>query len=152
MVLGVSFFAALASRLGKQAEFVVAGGILSTAGALVAMLNPSLITIGVLLVMLGIGQSMAIASQSALVVETATRVGGQRFAGAVGLFRVVERIGNAAGPAAAGMLFAGFGFPVAIAVVGLIGAAGPLAYGMSGHKAVISGARSVPRDKALEGS
>ena len=119
---------------------------------MVAPFNPSPITIGALLVMLGLGQAIAIASQSALVVETATRVSGQRFAGAVGLFRVIERIGNAAGPAAAGVLFASFGFPAAIAVVGFIGAAGPLAYGISGDRRAIAKAQTAPGDKAVEGT
>jgi predicted MFS family arabinose efflux permease len=130
MVVLVPVFAAMADRMSARAGFVVLGGLIAGAGALALPLYPGVLTIALALVLLGVGQSMSIASQSALVADSAT---GGRSAGVLGLFRLVERSGNAAGPAAAGALLASLGFAVAGALLGAVVVAGAAMYALAGR-------------------
>ncbi|MFG1301092.1 MFS transporter [Xanthobacter sp. V3C-3] len=133
MVLAVPFFAALADRLDARAGFVIAGGLVAGLGAVAVPLHPSIGLIIVALVALGLGQALSIASQSALVADTAAGLGGGQAAGALGLFRLVERSGNAAGPATAGFLLAAIGFAPATALLGAVAVAGAVLFALSGR-------------------
>ena len=132
MVVCVPLFATMADRLSARSLFVVAGGLVAGLGALLVPLNASVLLIILALVLLGLGQSMSIASQSALVADSASTTGG-RSAGVLGLFRLVERSGNAAGPAVAGVLLSAVGFAPAIAMVGAVTVLGALAFAASGR-------------------
>jgi len=133
MVLAVPFFAALADRFQVRHGFVVAGALVAGIGAMLVPLQPSIALIVVALVTLGYGQAMSIASQSALVADTASAMGGGRGAGVLGLFRLVERSGNAAGPASAGFLMAALGFAPATAFLGAVVVAGAVLFALSGR-------------------
>ncbi|MEP9349057.1 MFS transporter [Xanthobacter sp. KR7-225] len=139
MVVLVPVFAAMADRMAARAGFVVLGGLVAGAGALALPLFPGVLVIALALVLLGIGQSMSIASQSALVADSASATGG-RSAGVLGLFRLVERSGNAAGPAAAGALLASIGFASAGAALGAVVVAGAALYALAGRGALRPGA------------
>lgn len=132
MVVAVPTFAALADRLSARAQFVAAGGVVAGLGAVLLPLHPTVLLIVLALVLLGVGQAMSIASQSALVADSALATGG-RSAGVLGLFRLVERSGNAAGPAAAGLLLAAVGFAPAAAMVGAVAVVGALAFAATGR-------------------
>ncbi len=132
MVMCVPLFATMADRLSARSLFVVAGGLVAGLGALLVPLNASVLLIILALVLLGLGQSMSIASQSALVADSASTTGG-RSAGVLGLFRLVERSGNAAGPAVAGVLLSAVGFAPAVAMVGAVTVLGALAFAASGR-------------------
>ncbi len=152
MVLAVPFFAALADRWNARAGFVIAGGLVSGIGSMLVPLHPSAVLIVVALALLGLGQSMSIASQSALVADTAAHAGG-RPAGVLGLFRLVERSGNAAGPAGAGVLLAAVGFSIATALLGAVVVAGAAVFALSGRRsAATSGSRRAMRASSSEGS
>ncbi len=151
MVVAVPVFAALADRLQARAAFVVAGGLVAGLGALVMPLHPSVGLIVFALAMLGLGQALSIASQSALVADTAAS-GGFSPAGVLGLFRLVERSGNAAGPAGAGILMAAIGFSFTTALMGAVVVAGALVFALSGQRLAPSGARRATRAASSEGS
>lgn len=152
MVLAVPFFAALADRWQARAGFVIAGGMVSGAGALLVPLDPGAMLIVLALALLGLGQSMSIASQSALVADTAAAAGG-RPAGVLGLFRLVERSGNAAGPAGAGLLLAAVGFSFATAFLGAVVVAGAVVFALSGRRsAATPGSHRLMRASSSEGS
>ncbi|MFG1480230.1 MFS transporter [Xanthobacter sp. V4C-4] len=152
MVLAVPVFAALADRLKARAAFVVAGGLVSGLGALAVPLYPSVGLIVFALAMLGLGQALSIASQSALVADTAAHSGFSA-AGVLGLFRLVERSGNAAGPAGAGILLAAAGFSVTTALMGAVVVAGAVVFALSGRRAAApSGSRRATRAATSEGS
>ncbi|MFG1393416.1 MFS transporter [Xanthobacter agilis] len=152
MVLAVPVFAALADRLRARAAFVVAGGLVCGLGALAVPLYPSVALIVFALAMLGLGQALSIASQSALVADMAA-LPGFSSAGVLGLFRLVERSGNAAGPAAAGILLAAVGFSVTTAAMGVVVVAGAVAFALSGHRlSAPSGSRRATRAASSEGS
>lgn len=134
MVVAVPLFAAWADRSHARAAFVAAGGLVAGLGALGVPLDPSLLPMVAALALLGLGQAMSIASQSALVADMAAgaRSGG---AGVLGLFRLIERTGNAAGPASAGLLMAGVGFAGASGLMGALVVAGALLFALSGRGA-----------------
>ncbi len=109
------------------------GGLLAGAGALLVVFGSSPLILALVLMMLGIGQSMSIAPQSALVADSARHVPGGRSAGVLGLFRLVERSGNAAGPAAAGLLLGSVGFVTSMMSIGAIVVVGAAAFILSGR-------------------
>lgn len=152
MVIAVPAFAALADRLKARAGFVVAGGLVSGFGALAVLLYPSVGLIVFALAMLGIGQALSIASQSALVADTAAHSGFSS-AGVLGLFRLVERSGNAAGPAGAGILLAVAGFSATTALMGAVVVAGAVVFALSGQRlSTPSGSGRAARAASSEGS
>ncbi|WP_051356747.1 MFS transporter [Azorhizobium doebereinerae] len=133
MVLGVPLFAALADRWSARAGFVAAGGTLAGAGALLVAFGTSPVILALVLALLGIGQAMSIAPQSALVADSARHVPGGHSAGVLGLFRLVERSGNAVGPAAAGFLLGSVGFVTSMMTVGGLVVFGAAAFILSGR-------------------
>lgn len=152
MVFMVPLFAALAERLQARAGFVIGGGLLAGGGALLLMLGTSPILIALTLALIGIGQSMSIAPQSALVADSAHHVPGGGSAGVLGLFRLIERSGNAAGPAAAGLLLAVIGFGAASASIGVLVVAGALGFALSGWRKSSTPDVAASRGAAPEGS
>lgn len=133
MVVAVPIFARLAERRGAHAGFVAMGGLVAGGGALLLLMGTSPWIVAGVLALLGLGQAMSIAPQSALVAEAARHVPGGRSAGVLGLFRLIERTGNATGPAAAGFLLATAGFASASALIGLMVVFGALGFALSGR-------------------
>lgn len=133
MVAAVPLFARLAERNDARAGFVITGGLVAGGGALLLLLGTSPWIVACVLALLGLGQAMSIAPQSALVAEAARHVPGGRSAGVLGLFRLIERSGNATGPAAAGFLLASAGFASASAAIGLMVVLGALGFALSGR-------------------
>ncbi|MEP9375483.1 MFS transporter [Aquabacter sp. CN5-332] len=133
MVIAVPAFAALAERLNARAGFVVMGSLLAGAGTLLLLAGTSPAIIAGVLALLGLGQAMSIASQSALVADSAQHVPGAGSAGVLGLFRLIERTGNAVGPAAAGLLLAAVGFASSGVSIGILVVAGALGFALSGR-------------------
>jgi len=163
MVLCVPLFASLADRLRQRTLFVVMGGVLAGAGALLAGIGASPAVMAMILLLLGLGQAMSITSQSALVADSARQAPGVSGAlvassasgtsgtsgtsstpgtsdtpaassasGAVlGVFRLVERGGAAAGNAAGGILLGAVGFSAATLSIGVLVAAGALGFALS---------------------
>ncbi len=153
MVLAVPAFAALAEKWNARAGLVTAGGLLAGACMLLLLVGTTPLVIAGVLALLGLGQAMSIASQSALVADSAQHVPGGSSAGVLGLFRLIERTGNAVGPAAAGLLLAAVGFASAGATLGILVVAGALGFALSGRNQP-SSPRATRRegDSAAEGS
>lgn len=153
MVFAVPVFAALAERLNARAGFVAMGGLVAGAGTLLLLLGTSPLTVAAVLALLGLGQAMSIAPQSALVADSARHMPGGGSAGVLGLFRLIERSGNAAGPAAAGFLLAVAGFASATALIGVFVMSGALVFALSGRQnRSRTGTAGGPRDISPEGS
>lgn len=153
MVFAVPIFATLAERLDARATFVAMGGLVAGAGTLLLLLGTSPLTVAAVLALLGLGQAMSIAPQSALVADSARHMPGGGSAGVLGLFRLIERSGNATGPAAAGFLLAVAGFASATALIGVFVMSGALVFALSGRQnRSRTGAAGGPRDISPEGS
>lgn len=130
MVLLVPLAARLADRWGRRSGFVVAGGLLAGASAMLAWpADGAPMQLALLLLGLGLGQALSITPQSALVADLARSVPARQGAGMLGLFRLTERGGSALGPAVSAWLLPLMGFGPALAVIGALVLGGSLAYG-----------------------
>jgi len=115
-------FARLADRYNAYAALVAAGGLLTGAGMLPILQGASadLVMLGV--ATLGIGQAMSISAQLVLVARVTQAEAQDLGTGPiVGMFRLLERLGAAAGPVATGALVAHLGPQQAMAALGAFG-------------------------------
>ena len=115
-------FAKLADRYQAHVAMVSCGGLLTGIGLVpiffIADKTPVLLGIAAL----GIGQAMSISAQIALVGKLTKTEMVQLGSGSVlGVFRLIERLGAAAGPIIAGALVALFGLISAVSILGLYG-------------------------------
>lgn len=128
-------FARLADRHRAHFALVAGGGALTGLGLLAALGGASadLVLLGI--GALGLGQSMSIAAQLALVARVAEAEARELGLGlglgpVLGLFRLLERLGAAAGPLVAGALAAGHGAPRAMALLGGFGLASSILFAL----------------------
>ncbi len=111
MVVLVPVAARWSDRSGRRDWFTAGGLAISTLGAVAVGLAPGLASLALAMLILGLGQAISIASQSALVgvfAQDEARTFGET--AVYGAYRFIERLGNAAGPLVAGVLLAQFGF------------------------------------------
>jgi predicted MFS family arabinose efflux permease len=120
MVLLVPFFASLADRWNLRAQFVAIGGLVAGASAFVVFAQGSqTILIAIMLLGLGLGQAISIAPLSGLVGELGRELpAGISESSVYGIFRLVERTGNALGPLVAGILLGTYGFSTTVTIIG----------------------------------
>ncbi|MDR2300010.1 MAG: MFS transporter [Comamonas sp.] len=132
MVLLVPLAARLADRWRRRGSFVVVGGVLAGASAMLAWpLDADPMQLALILLGLGLGQALSITPQSALIADLARSLPTGQGAGLLGLFRLTERGGSALGPALGAWLLPAVGFSPAVAVIGALVLGGSLAYGCS---------------------
>ena len=113
----------LATALGKtreQREWLVAAGLLvSGAGGFLMIASTNVTWVFAAVVLVGMGQALSITAQSTLVSEHCyaeiTRFGDQTV---YGVYRLLERLGNAMGPLIAATLVVSFGYQIGFAVIG----------------------------------
>ena len=134
--LAMIFISPLASRMadlyGTRKLFVCIGGIMSGLSMLGILLLDN--TIGVLfsICLLGCAHGVGVSSQLTVVTEICKEEGEKiGLATIIGIFRLVERIGNIAGPMIAGALIGIYGYPGAIAGIGLLTLSTTLIYILS---------------------
>lgn len=115
-------FAHLADRYNGYAAMVAGGGLL-TALAMLPVLrgaSPQLVMLGI--AGLGVGQAMSISAQLVLVARATRNETLDTGSGpVVGVFRLIERLGAAAGPIVTGALVARYGASRAMLVLGAAG-------------------------------
>lgn len=129
MVMLVPLFAGLADRWQAQPLFVIGGGLLAGAATAWLLVGDSPVLIALMLLQLGIAQALSIAPQSALVGVLGRRLPVPLNESALyGIFRLIERSGNALGPALAGALLAGYGFVHTATTIGGLVVAGSLLF------------------------
>lgn len=124
-------FAHMADRYNAYARLVAAGGILTGLGMLPVYLGASgnMVLLGI--AALGVGQSMSISAQLVLVARVTRGEAGEAGTGPiVGLFRLLERLGAAAGPLVTGMLVARYGAPQAMLALGCFALLSSIAFGL----------------------
>jgi MFS family permease len=115
-------FAKLADRYQAHVAMVSCGGALTGLGLVPIFFtaNKELVLLGI--AALGIGQAMSISAQITMVGRLTASEMNQMGSGSVlGVFRLIERLGAAAGPLIAGVLVALFGVIPATAALGLYG-------------------------------
>lgn len=122
-------FAHLADRHNAYPVMVACGGLLTALGMLPVMGGAStqLVLLGI--AGLGIGQAMSISAQLVLVARATRNETLESGSGPVmGVFRLIERLGAAAGPVATGALVARYGAASAMLILGAAGLASSLLF------------------------
>jgi MFS family permease len=119
MVLLAPLTANLATSRERMHWLVGGGLIVSGLGAMVMLAGAGVGWLFVAITLVGVGQSMSISAQSALVSEHCQAEVAQMGEGAVyGVYRLLERTGNALGPLVAAGLLLRFDYQTSFVVIG----------------------------------
>jgi predicted MFS family arabinose efflux permease len=119
MVFFTPLAAQISDRVGRRPIFVGIGLALTGIGGLLVLINSGVWIMLAVVLLLGIGQSISIAPQSALVGELVRSENIPLSEGtSYGVYRLVERLGNTAGPFIAAVLLARFGFATTFVSIG----------------------------------
>ncbi len=131
MVLCVPLFARWGETPERDARVhkIILGGLIAGLGVIPVVLWPGLGAIMAFLFFLGLGQALSITPQSSLMASYAHHGQGRHSAQVLGLFRLVERSGSAAGPALAGAALGLLGPIPTLVLFGLLTTGGALFYG-----------------------
>ncbi|ORE93028.1 arabinose efflux permease [Stappia sp. 22II-S9-Z10] len=132
MLLVVPAISAFSDTKGKRVPYVVLGGVMSGLAVAHLFLWPAPWGAALFVIQTGIAQGLSTTPQSALVGELGRRYFPQLSEGGVyGVFRLVERSGNAAGPAIFAAVWAATSAEVAILFMGFVLIAGALLFGIA---------------------
>ncbi|MFO1285786.1 MAG: MFS transporter [Rubrivivax sp.] len=113
--------ASLASTRERMHWLVGGGLVVSGLGGAVVLAGGGVAWMLAAVLLIGFGQSLSISAQSALVAEHCAEEIALLGDGVVyGVYRLLERIGNALGPVVAAALVMQFSFPVAFGVIGAL--------------------------------
>ncbi|RAI03896.1 hypothetical protein DLJ53_05345 [Acuticoccus sediminis] len=132
MLLVVPAISSFSDQNAKRVPYVVLGGVLSGLAVAHLFLWPEPWGAALFVVQVGIAQGLSTTPQSALVGELGRRYFPQLSEGGVyGVFRLVERSGNAAGPAVFAAVWAATSAEIAILFMGFVLIAGALLFGLA---------------------
>ena len=121
MVLLVPVAASRGEGFARRVALITAGLGVSGAGGLVLASSPELAGLFALVALLGIGQALSISAQAALVGELCADVIARVGEDAVyGAYRMLERLGNVAGPLIAAALLTTVGFSATFLALGVL--------------------------------
>jgi len=128
MVLIVPLAAKFTDSGARRETMVALGLVISGAGGMLLLTSGNFLMVFGVVLCLGLGQAMSIASQSALVAELCKDEIARYGDGSVyGVYRMLERFGNALGPLIAGVLVVRYGYEGAfISISALVLACGLL--------------------------
>ncbi|MFT3816310.1 MAG: MFS transporter [Rubrivivax sp.] len=120
MVVLLSPLAARWASSRERMEWLVGGGlVLSGLGGLLLLVDPGIAYVFGAMVLIGAGQAMSISAQAALVSEHCGRAIAELGEGAVfGVYRLLERLGNAAGPLLGAALVMAYGYRTGFIALG----------------------------------
>jgi MFS family permease len=119
MVLIVPLSASLSDASMRRDRYVSVGLIISGLSGLLLLVSDSFLVLFGVVFLLGLGQALSIAAQSALVAEHCQeeiRIYGHD--AVYGVYRLLERLGNAAGPLIASILVIFWGYQGAFIAIG----------------------------------
>jgi MFS family permease len=118
MVLVVPFAATLSDASLRRERYVALGLIISGLGGFLLFFSDSFMVLFAVVFLLGLGQALSIAAQSALVGEHCQEEIHKYGADAVyGVYRFLERLGNALGPLLASVLVVFLGYQGAFVAI-----------------------------------
>ncbi len=119
MVVLTPFTASLATSRDRMEWLVGCGLLLSGLGGLLMLAGGGVGWVFGAVMLIGLGQSLSMAAQSALVGEHCGTEVARLGEGAVyGVYRLLERLGNAAGPILASVLVLSFGYRTSFVAIG----------------------------------
>jgi predicted MFS family arabinose efflux permease len=121
MVILAPIAASLATSRERMEWLVGAGLLISGLGGLLLLAGGTNAWVFATVFLIGLGQSLSIAAQSALVREHCdAEVAALGEPAVYGVFRLLERLGNALGPLLAGVLVLMFGYRTSFAATGAL--------------------------------
>lgn len=121
MVVGVPFAARWSGVPARRWVFVTAGLLLSGVAGLMPLWLPGIYGVMALVLLLGAAQSLSIAPQTAMVGPICRNESARLGEGTVlGIYRLIERIGNALGPLIGAALLQGMGYAETFAALGVM--------------------------------
>jgi predicted MFS family arabinose efflux permease len=132
MLVLVPFVSRVSQVQNRRPILVVIGGLVAATAVVHPFLWPEPWGAAAAVLQLGVAQALSITPQSALVGDIGRRVAPEISEGTLyGVFRVIERAGNAVGPLLAAWLLGGFGQGTTLAVLGAVVASGALLFTLS---------------------
>jgi predicted MFS family arabinose efflux permease len=132
MLVFVPFVSRISQVQNRRPALVVVGGLVAATAVVHPFLWPEPWGAAAAVLQLGIAQALSITPQSALVGDIGRRVAPEISEGTLyGVFRVIERAGNAVGPLLAAWLLGGFGQAPTLVVLGVVVAVGALLFLLS---------------------
>jgi MFS family permease len=121
MVVCTPIAAKLATTRERMESLVGAGLLISGSGAALMLLNADVVSVFAATALVGVGQSLSISAQSALLREHCeAEVAAMGEPLVYGLYRLLERLGNALGPLLAAVLVMTLGYKASFAVIGAL--------------------------------
>jgi len=131
MAYGIAMilFSPLIGKIADKAKcytlLIVTGGVLSSLALMVLYFESSLIGVLISMTLLGVAHAIGVPPQIALITEISKSNASEVGVGtAIGIFRLVERIGNVSGPIISGILITVYGYPgafVGVAIITFVG-------------------------------
>jgi len=119
MVVFAPVAASFATTVNRMHWLVGSGLIIAGAGAMALLAGGGSAWVFIAVTLIGAGQAMSISAQSALVSEHCPTEIGEMGSGVVyGVYRLLERLGNAAGPLLAGAAALLFGYRMSFVALG----------------------------------
>jgi MFS family permease/HAMP domain-containing protein len=117
----------------RNRELLVAGGLCASGfGGLLMLASGSVLVVFIAVLIIGFGQSLSISAQSALVSDHCAEDIARMGDGAVyGVYRLLERLGNALGPLLASLLVIGLGYEQTFIAFGALVMACGIAFTMT---------------------
>lgn len=129
MIVLVPTVSRFSDRMGYRPGFVLMGAALSATAVIHPLIWVEPWGEAIMVLQLGFAQALSITPQSALVGELGRRHLPEVPEGMVyGVFRLVERSGNAVGPALTAVVLGAYGLNAALIVVGAVSALGAVLY------------------------
>ncbi len=120
-VFGIPFTLRWSADPARHWYFVAAGLLLSGVAGLMPLLLPGIYAVAAMVVLLGAAQSLSIAPQTTMVLRVcAAEVARLGSESVLGVYRLIERIGNALAPLIAAALLHGLSFQLTFAAIGLL--------------------------------
>jgi predicted MFS family arabinose efflux permease len=141
MLVIVPLVSRLSDEGSRRVPYVVLGGILGGTSVVHLFLWPEPWGAALMVLQIGIAQGISTTPQSALVGELGKRILPDLSEGGLyGVFRLVERLGTAAGPAFVGWIWGVWGGETAVIVTAGVAIAGALLFGLA---AALAGRRPI---------
>ncbi len=125
MAVGTKLVAKIADKVGKRRRFILLGGLAAGLGPLLLLVDQGFLPALIAAAAVGLGHALSTSPLMVLVTEVAARETPQVGAATVlSVFRVLERVGSVFGPFLAAALAALYGYPTAMAGMGIVVLAG----------------------------
>lgn len=111
----------IADRIKCRAVLVTAGGLLSSLALLLLYYENGLYAILASITLLGVAHAIGVSPQITLMTEISKEHADEIGLGtSIGIFRLIERLGNVSGPIISGLLITVYGYPGAFVGIGII--------------------------------